>query len=58
MRVLLLLMALPACNAGTKHMKTGLTFGKDCPTTFLMKDSQADNKIPGFSAGGALTDQP
>lgn len=40
------------------NTKIGLTFGYNfisavfpiCPSTFLMEDSQIDNKIPGFSA--------
>lgn len=56
-RVLLPALALPAPNAETKHIKTGLTFGIDflsavfhiCPDTFPVEDSQTDNEIPGFS---------
>ena len=63
--VLLLLMALPAWNIETKHMKIGLTSGNDslsamfhiCPDSSLAKDSQTGNKIPGISAVWALTAQ-
>lgn len=65
MQVLLLLMALLAWNAETKHMKIGLTFGNDflsavfhiCPDTFLIKDSQTGNRIPRFHTRQALTAQ-